>query len=221
MKQVSIKYAAVLEERQRIARDIHDTLAQGFVGISLQLELVSKLLVQAPEAARQHLDQARVLARNSLADARRSIWNLRSPEIAATDLPSLISRRALEIAAHADCKVSFNLSGTYHELDKHIEEQLLRIAEESVTNALRHSSASRVDIDLIYQERRLRLAVRDNGRGFDAAGLSGNGRYGLSGMRERAQYIGSMLVVNSAIGQGTEISLQVDLGSSERGRPQT
>jgi signal transduction histidine kinase len=116
--------------------------------------------------------------------------------------------------------VSFNLSGTYHELDKHIEEQLLRIAEESVTNTVRHSSASQVNIDLIYEERRLRLVVRDNGRGFDANAISANGRYGLKGMRERATQIGSVLVVNSANGQGTEISLQLDLGGAESGRPQ-
>jgi signal transduction histidine kinase len=216
MKQVRIQYAAVLEERQRIAREIHDTLAQGFIGISLQLELVSQSLAKAPEIARQHLDHARLLTRTSMADARRSIWNLRSPELAASDLPTLISRRSAEIAAHTGCKVALNLSGSYHELDKYVEEQLLRIVEESVTNAVRHASATRVDIDLTYEQWTLRLAVRDNGCGFDVETISSNGHFGLSGMRERAKNIGSALVVQSARGQGTEISLQLNLDGIDK-----
>jgi signal transduction histidine kinase len=109
-----------------------------------------------------------------------------------------------------------NLSGSYHELDKYVEEQLLRIVEESVTNAVRHASASRVDIDLTYEQWTLRLAVRDNGCGFDVETISSNGHFGLSGMRERAKNIGSALVIQSAKGQGTEISLQLDLDSLDK-----
>ena len=219
---VEAEWGAVLRERGRIAREIHDTLAQGFVGISVQLELVARLLAGSRQAASEpdpvfaQLDQARALVRASLADARTSIWDLRSeaggapgtsPD-QAEDLPARISRSCTRIAGGSPAKVYLQVKGTYRPLERRIEDELLRIGQEAVANAVRHAAATRIDVQLIYQAARVLLRVEDDGRGFDPSRNGAQGHYGIQGMQERAGEIDATLELESTPGKGTLVSVE-------------
>jgi ligand-binding sensor domain-containing protein/signal transduction histidine kinase len=222
---VEAQWGAVLRERGRIAREIHDTLAQGFVGVSVQLELVARLLTGSREAAPksaiepvvEQLDQARALVRASLADARTSIWDLRSGAAGAPDppqdLPSRLSRSCTRIAGGSSAKVYLQVNGTYRPVSLKIEEELLRIGQEAVANAVRHAAASRIDVHLIYESARVSLRVEDDGQGFaTATGTNGpEGHYGIRGMHERASEIDAALSLESAVGEGTRVTVEAPL----------
>ncbi|MFL6464097.1 MAG: two-component regulator propeller domain-containing protein [Bryobacteraceae bacterium] len=212
VKQVQSQFNAVLQERNRIAREIHDTLAQGFVGVSVQLEIVSRLLGSSVEAAREHLDQARTQVRQSLSDARRSIWELRSQSPEHQDFASRLSNAAKQTAAASSAVVQLQVHGIYRPLATDVEDELFRIAQEAVTNAVRHSGAKHINIDLAFDTKKLRVTIGDDGCGFNngQAHWSGpSGHFGLKGMRERAQQIRAELVVNSEIGKGTKVCVEV------------
>jgi signal transduction histidine kinase/ligand-binding sensor domain-containing protein len=213
VREVEARFDAVLQERNRIGREIHDTLAQGFVGVSVQLEIVSRLLGSSTEMARQHLDQARVLVRESLAEARRSIWQLRSQSTESTDLAGRLSKAASQATELSPVKLSMEVRGTYRPLERHVEDELVRIGQEAVMNALRHAKCERIDIELAYGLKNLLMTVSDNGCGFDPrVHQSGsNGHFGLRGMRERAEQIHATLAVNSVEGKGTKVSVEAPL----------
>jgi signal transduction histidine kinase/streptogramin lyase len=206
LRRVEDRFAAVLAERNRIAREIHDTLAQGFAGTSVQLELVSKMLASMPEEARRHLDQARMQVRESLADARRSVWELRSPALDQQDLPKALTESAERLTANLPIAAEVRVSGAYRRLDSELENNILRICQEAITNAIKHAEAHRIGIDLSYDQKRVRLSVRDDGQGLRRdAEPAETGHFGLVGMRERAEQAGGQLAVNDAPGGGTEV----------------
>ncbi len=211
--EVEARFNAVLQERNRIAREIHDTLAQGFVGVSMQLETVARLPSSSAEMARQHLDQARQLVRDSLAEARRSIWQLRSQSSEYGDLASRLSKAANQTIGPSPVKLSVEVRGTYRPLRQNVEDELLRIGQEAVTNAIRHADPHRITIELAFDTRRVRLAISDDGRGFAFGShpSSSNGHFGLQGMRERAEQIGGQLFIESAVGKGTKVSVEAPL----------
>ena len=155
--QVEAQFGAVLAERGRLAREIHDTLAQGFVGISVQLELVAQLLKSSREGALEQLDQARALVRASLADARTSIWALRSE--AAEDLPARLRQSCDRVSSGSPARVYLQVKGTYRPVKRNIEDELLRIGQEAVSNAVRHAEARRIDVQLMYAANRVSLEV--------------------------------------------------------------
>lgn len=208
------QFSAVLAERNRIAREIHDTLAQGFAGISVQLELVARLLERAPQNAKSHLDQARALVRESLAEARRSVWDLRSQALEGSDLPAALAETATRLTAGTPVHAQVQVSGTYRQLNRVVEDNLLRIGQEAMTNAIKHAQATHLWLDLKFDSKRLRFSVRDDGRGFDPAAQQANrnGHFGLLGMRERADQLGGILTVHSRPGEGTEIVVEIPLG---------
>ncbi len=211
LRRLQREFNAVLTERTRIAREIHDTLAQDFVGVSLQLEVVAQTLARDDvSAARSQIDAARKLVREGLDDARQSIWELRA--VSAKDsLPTRLGRvmqRATDRGLKAECRVG----GTYRALPQELEDEILRIAQEAVTNAVRHAEASTVSADLQYSPRRLMLRIADDGRGFDvAAASSDGGHFGLTGMQERAAMIDGRLKVESLTGEGTSVTMDVDI----------
>ncbi len=211
LRRLQREFNAVLTERTRIAREIHDTLAQDFVGVSLQLELVGQMLARGDVSeARSQIDTTRKLVREGLDDARQSIWELRA--VSAKDsLPTRLGRviqRAGERGLKAECKVG----GTYRVLAQELEDEILRIAQEAVTNVVRHAGASTVSVDLRYSPESLLLRVVDDGCGFDVAAASSNdGHFGLKGMRERAARITGQLEVESLTGKGTRVTMNVDL----------
>jgi ligand-binding sensor domain-containing protein/signal transduction histidine kinase len=214
------EFAAVLAERTRIAREIHDTLAQGFAGISVQLELVARLLERAPATAKTHLDQARELVRDSLAEARRSVWDLRSPSLEDSDLPAALAETAKRLVAGTPVQAHVEVHGTYRPLSRDTEAHLLRIGQEALTNALKHAGATELNLQLEFAAQHLRFRVRDNGRGFDATVPPGsrNGHFGLVGIHERAEQLGGQVEIKSRPNEGTEISIEVPLNGDISGR---
>jgi ligand-binding sensor domain-containing protein/signal transduction histidine kinase len=213
VRNVELRFNAVLAERTRIAREIHDTLAQDIVGISVQLELVSRLLGSSVDAARTQLDAARGLVKSSLTEARSSIWNLRSAAGGADDLPARMNRAVTQAAAQSTTKVRFQVRGTYRAAPPAIEDQLLRVSQEAVNNAVHHANASTIDVTLGYDTHAVQLSVDDDGAGFlhDEVTFVQGGHFGLKGMQERAAEIGGILRIDSQPAKGTRISLRVDI----------
>jgi signal transduction histidine kinase len=205
------EFQAVLGERSRIAREIHDTLAQGYVGISIQLEMLAELLRQHKvEAAAKQLDTTRGYVREGLADARQSIWALRTQDSGETTLPIKIGRLA-EAAGGGDLTAQFNVFGAYRALDAEKEREMLRIAQEAIHNVKKHAGASELSVHLRYESATVELEVRDNGVGGaqDRKTATLQGGFGMTGMRERASSIGGTLEVTSVEGQGTTVRLRV------------
>jgi signal transduction histidine kinase len=211
VRSVESRFGAVLAERNRIAREIHDTLAQGFVAVSVQLEVVSRLLATSTDAAREHLEQARILTRECLAEARSSIWNLRSQSAAQNDLAAALTQDAKRITTNTSVKTRVRVSGTFRPVDARMEKELIRIGQEAITNIVRHAQAEHAEITLLFEEKMLRMTIKDDGRGFEGSldVYRQNGHFGLTGMRERAEQIGASLTVTSAKGKGTEIRVEV------------
>lgn len=213
LRQVRARYGAVLQERNRIAREIHDNLAQEILGISVQLEIVARTLGSAPDAARQHLDRARALVRSSVAEARRYVWDLRSQSLDERDLPAALAEMTRRLTAESGVQTQFNVSGTFRPLAPQVENNLLRIGQEAVGNAVRHAQAKTVTVSLDFGAREVRLEVKDDGRGFDAASYDGGkgGHFGLVGMRERAEQMGGNAMFKSEPGAGTEVTVRVPI----------
>ncbi|MGH9581634.1 MAG: sensor histidine kinase, partial [Bryobacteraceae bacterium] len=194
----------------RIAREIHDTLAQGFIGVSVHLEVAASILPASAEKARGQLETARALVRDSISEARRSIWQLRSASPAEENLASRLSGFIQQAASKAASKLEFRVSGTHRPLPPKMERELLKIGEEAVANAIRHADAKNIKVDLVFEPRRVKMTIADDGRGFARdANLSGpDGHFGLQGMRERAEQIEAELLVTSAPGEGTHVSVE-------------
>jgi ligand-binding sensor domain-containing protein/signal transduction histidine kinase len=208
------EFNAVLGERNRIAREIHDTLAQGYVGVSIQLEVLSELLKHNKLiAAAQHLDTTRAYVREGIADARQSIWALRSHDSDENTLPVRM-RRLVEQAGAGGLESRFNIYGAYRPFPPGTESEILRIAQEAVQNAKKHAAAQHLTTQLAYSPTEISLEVRDDGRGFDMGLKSAQpdsppGHYGLTGMRERAATIGGWLDIETWPGEGTVVRLRV------------
>lgn len=203
------EFRAVLGERSRIAREIHDTLAQGYVGISVQLELLAELLrAQKVEDASRHLDRTRAYVREGLADARQSIWALRTQDASEVTLPVRL-RRMVEAARDGGLESRFSVFGAFHPLPAETEREVLRVAQEAIHNVKKHSGARQMLVQLEYEPDRIVLEVQDDGRGVAMQQNAENllGRYGLTGMRERAEAIHGTLDVTSAPGEGTKVRL--------------
>ena len=215
LRRAESEFRAVLGERSRIAREIHDTLAQGYVGISVQLEVLAELLrMNKAEAAAKHLDLTRGYVRDGLADARQSIWALRSQDSGETTLPVKL-RRMVEAARGHGYESTFSIYGAYRPLPAGTEREILRVAQEAIHNVKKHAGAKNLFVQLEYGPGEIALEVRDDGRGF-AVGKEpesvlerdGPGHYGLTGMRERAAAIGGNLEVTSEPGTGTTVRLR-------------
>jgi signal transduction histidine kinase len=203
----------VLEERTRLAREIHDTLAQGFVGISSQLDAVAMCMPDETTPARKYLEMARRMARHSLTEARRSVMDLRASALEGHDLAAALQSGTRMWTAGSGVEVDVDVSGSGRELPEEMEQNLLRIAQEAVTNALKHAGARKIRIKLHTEARKIYLKIRDDGRGFEQAGVfsSRGGHFGLIGMRERAERLGGELHLASGPGQGTEVEVMVPL----------
>ena len=212
------EFRAVLAERNRIAREIHDTLAQGYVGISLKLEMLAELLrAKRLDAAEKHLDSTRDYVRDGLADARQSIWALRSQDSGEQMLPVRL-RRLVESAGHNGFEAKFSIFGAYRPLPPGTEREFLRVAQEAIHNVNKHAGAKNLAVRLEYGSEKIALEVRDDGRGFAAAAEpeSPPGHYGLTGMRERANAVGGTLHVTSESGSGTTVRLEAPAPRSRK-----
>ena len=213
VRRIEAQFGAVLAERTRIAREIHDNLAQEMLGVSVQLEVVARTMPSEAEGARTHLDRARLLVRHGIAEARRYVWDLRSQALEDIDLPTALSNTARRLTVETAVEVQVQVSGTFRPLMRSVEDNLLRIAQEAINNTVKHAAAEHILVNLVFDTRVVRLRVRDDGRGFDsqATGAEGTGHFGLVGMRERAAQIGGTLSIHSANGSGTEIVVDVPI----------
>lgn len=198
------RQAAILDERNRIAREIHDTIAQGLTGIAIQMEAAEDALRVSPEQAAPHIARAKQLARESLSEARRSLRALRPKALDDNDLPTALNNLAQQTMQGADLQVDFAIQGTAYSLLPEDENDLLRIAQEALTNILKHAQAPHADLILSFLPSQVQLAITDKGRGFNAEQDISSG-FGLIGMKERTQRMGAELQIRSAPGRGTQI----------------
>jgi signal transduction histidine kinase len=204
------EYQAVLSERTRVARELHDTLEQGLAGISLQLEAVAGSLPTSPDSAQHSLDVARQMLRYSQEEARRSVMDLRSQALDSRDLVGALTDLAQQMTQSTTALATVRVEGTARRLDFSCEHHLLRVGLEAVTNAIKHSGARRIWITLRFRDDGTDLIVEDNGCGIghEAPDVAG-GRFGLQGIRERMDKLGGVLRIESNVNAGTRVAVSV------------
>jgi ligand-binding sensor domain-containing protein/signal transduction histidine kinase len=205
------RYAAILAERTRIARELHDTLMQDFLSITWQLQALAESLAQGTESVKQQLAQIIQRAQAYLAETRLSVMELRGQKLERRDLRGALEGLALRLTEGTALEVDVRTVASGMPLSTETENQLLRIAQEAVLNVVKHAHARRIDIELEQAPRRVTVRVKDDGCGFETEALRQVGRFGLLGMRERAEQIGGKLHVDSIPGEGTEIRVAVPL----------
>jgi signal transduction histidine kinase len=204
------RQAAILEERNRMAREIHDTLAQAFAGIGIQLQAANRFRTTNPDKAQIHFDRAYALAQTGLTEARRSVWALSQEGLEYSDLSASVTRILEQLTAETSLQADIEVQGTPYSVEPEVGLNLLRIAQEALTNALRHAQAQTIQIQITYELSYVRLGVRDDGRGFDPQ-LPVKG-FGLASMQQRADHIGAQLLVSSQLGTATEIVVILPMG---------
>ncbi len=207
----SVQLGAV-EERNRLAREIHDTLAQSLSGIALQLETADALLDADTdsESIREPVQQALALTRESLEEARRSVLDLRAAPLEGRSLAEALAALTQELTTTSDLQTRLDVTGGSRPLPVRVEAGLYRIAQEALTNVAQHADASQVDVRLVTTPDQVQLTIEDDGRGFDTAGVPED-RYGLVGLNERAKLLGGRLTLESAPGAGTRVEVIVPL----------
>jgi signal transduction histidine kinase/ligand-binding sensor domain-containing protein len=208
------RFDAELGERTRIARELHDTLLQGFTGITLQLQAVQGQIQQSPAQAADSLEHILTLADGTLREARTMVWDIRAPELGEQDLAAALEGAVRSTINAESIALQFTVLGTRRRLAPSIETALLRIGREAVANAVKHSGATVIRVQLTFAAHEIALSVQDNGCGMNTTipePTSDGGRWGVRGMRERAAELDGSLSIASAGGQGTSISVVIPL----------
>jgi two-component system, NarL family, sensor kinase len=208
--------ASILEERNRMAREIHDTLAQAFTGILAQVGAAKQVLTDDVEATEAHLDLIKELARTGLVEARRSVVALRPQLLEEGSLQSALHRLVAQLRTAAmDTTLYYEIEGAVYSLPTEVESNLLRIGQEALINAIRHANADEIRVKLGYDRDQFCLRVQDNGQGFGVGSIPASEGFGLLGMSERAERIGAQLTIRSQPGEGTEMIVTVDREASQ------
>lgn len=207
-----------LEERNRLAREIHDTLSQGLAGIALQLESAEALLEagQNPQGVSRAISKALILARTNLEEARRSVLNLRATPLEGRNLAQALAALAEKVRAEHKLQIDFRGSGTSMALPARVESGLYRIAQEAISNIAQHAQTDHAAMILETSPDLVRLVIEDRGGGFDPDQIP-LGRFGLAGMSERARLVGGDLQIESAPGEGTRLEVTVRLSPASTG----
>jgi len=205
-------HLGAVEERNRIAREIHDTLAQGLAAIALHLETADALFDVDPNRARQAVQRALALTRSNLDEARRSVMDLRAAPLEGRTLAEALESLLQEFAAAHGIETHFESVGGLRPLPIRVEAGLYRIAQESLNNVAQHAQAQHVSVQLTIMPERLLLTIEDDGIGFEPASIPGD-RFGLVGLNERAKLLGGSLELYSCPGEGTTITVSVPLAS--------
>src|SRR5450755_84256 len=208
---------ATIEERNRLAREIHDTLAQGLAAITLQLEAADALAASRPQRAHRAVQRALGLARNNLEEARRSVMDLRAAPLQGYTLPEALAILADSTDANTGqsgtpVHFTFSPATAFPTLPGRVETSLYRIAQEALTNAHRHANAQHIEMTLTATEQLITLVIQDDGNGFDpdmVAQESGQGHFGLTGMTERVRLLKGTICIQSEPGTGTRIDVRV------------
>jgi signal transduction histidine kinase len=207
------QYEGQLAERTRIAQDLHDTLLQGFTGVSLQVVAATERVSGPPEVIRTLRDIV-TLAQQTLTEARQAIWDIRSADLEHQSLADALEAAARSAVAGNGVGVSVATSGPARRMASDLETTALRVGREAILNALKHAAPTHLDIALEYAPERFVLRVRDDGLGMTAAvvdGATGTGHWGVAGMRQRAQRAGGSLDIVTQPGLGTVVSLRLPL----------
>lgn len=214
--QQKVRREGIMEERDRIAREFHDTLEQELAAITIQLDAVEARFHEEPQTARRMLGLARNMSRRSLSEARRSVWDLRSHLLENSNLPTALTEMAAPLSLSSGVEITVKSTGTTQKLPAITEHNLLRITQEALVNALKHSHPKKIAVGLNYESNQIQLRIYDDGAGFEAGtvGSVSGGHFGLLDMRERAEKIGGHLCLNSRPGSGTEIIIIVGSSSA-------
>jgi signal transduction histidine kinase len=213
--QFEITLDARVDERTRIARDLHDTLLQSFQGVLLRLETVSQLMRERPGEAQEKLESTIDQVAEAITEGRDAVQGLRDSTVQSNDLALAIGTIGEELATDlTNERPGFRIAveGEARDLHPILRDEIYRIAAEALRNAFQHAQARKIEVEIRYDDEQFRLRVRDDGKGIDPAVLSrqqGEGHYGLPGMRERATLIGGKLTVWSEVDAGTEVELWV------------
>lgn len=214
--------AAILEERNRLAREIHDNLAQGLTAIVLKLEVIDRLLRKHPERVAKELDEAKRQARKNLEEARESVWDLRAGADEMLSLPEAIRIEIEKYRLASDLEINLGIEGIAPNITWEKSNHVFRIFQESLNNVIQHAKAQQVWIKLHFNNDLIDLNVTDDGIGLesvkDRQGDLAKG-FGLMGMQERSRLINGILNISSSLGKGTVISLRVPVGMVEDSKP--
>lgn len=215
-EQLSLLLEERVGERTRIARELHDTLLQSFHGLLLRFQAAANLLPGRPEEARKTLESAIDQAAQAITEGRDAVQGLRSSTVVTNDLACAITTLGEELSGGETnpngAEFHVEMEGTQRSLHPILRDEIYRIAGEALRNAFKHAQARRIEVEIRYDERQLRLRVRDDGKGIDAKLLRADGRpghYGLRGMRERAKLMGGKLAVRSELDSGAELELRI------------
>ncbi|MBD1853281.1 CHASE2 domain-containing protein [Cyanobacteria bacterium FACHB-502] len=197
--------ASILDERNRMAREIHDTLAQAFTGILLHIGAAMELITKKPATVQARLETVDELARTGLSEARRSVAALRPKLLEKGSLFDALKHLTAQMKSSTDTSLICEVIGTAYPLSPNVENNLLRIGQEALTNAIKYAHASEIRVELVYEETHCLLRVKDNGQGFEIDQIPLNQGFGLVGMSERVEQIGGELIIQSQPDQGTEV----------------
>ena len=203
-----LQQMAQQSERKRIAQELHDTLLQGFTGVVLKLDALANNLPPALSKAKKQLQRALEEMDEYLTEARRAIWQLRSSALENTDdLAKALSQVSERTVTGTGIDLFFFVRGQARKLENDFEDNLLRVCEEAVANAVKHAEATRVEVTLVFNSGDVHLSIRDDGCGFDAKDFEDlkAGHFGLLGMRERVEALAGILSIDSALGRGTHV----------------
>ena len=204
------QYRAIIAERSRLASELHDTLEQGLAGIQLQLGAVAKSLDSAPQTARRALGIASDMLRYSLSEARRSVMDLRHGALETRDLVGALSDVAQHMTTGTSLGATVHTIGPVRSLERSDEHHLLRIGLEALTNTIKHSGATRVEVELRFDDDAVHLVVRDDGAGFAESGPDPvNGHFGLRGIRERVDKMSGTLRLENQPEGGAVVAVTV------------
>ncbi|TYQ27738.1 GAF domain-containing protein [Pseudanabaena sp. UWO311] len=203
------KQAALYIERNRLAGEIHDTLAQSFTSISIQTGVIRWMLQQDPSAIESILDRINDIAQTGLAEARRSVWEIYPTAQEYANLAEKLAQLVEKLTRDCPTQVDLQILGSEYQVSAMIGYNLLKLAQEAITNALKHAKATKLSIVLAYQNVQVSLRIADNGCGFQPN--LDNGGFGLLSISERSDRIGGQLLINSILGKGTEILVEIPL----------
>ena len=208
--------AAITEERNRMAREIHDTLAQSFAGILIQLRAAKQIMNGNKPEFGAHLDSAMNLALEGLSEARRSVKGLRPQLLRDGDIVHALERLVSQLSSESHMKIHLSISGELPVLPPDLESNILRLTQEAITNAIRHSGGSRIHVKLSMDSEILKLLIDDDGDGFDPHISTLNRGFGLVSMQERAERIGGDLTILTKPGAGTKLHLLVPMARPKK-----
>ena len=216
-KESELQFKGVLRERTRLAQELHDTLEQTLTGIALQMDTATRLVERSPGDANHHLMLARTMVGQGQTEVRRSVWDLRSRALEEFDLPAVLAATVRQLTDGTGIEVTVNAKGQVRRLPDLIEDNLLRIAQEALTNVIKHSGATCAVIEMNYRNENVTLEIKDDGTGFEVETCAGplNGHFGLLGISERVKRVNGRVAIHGLPGRGTTVHVEIPIEAGQ------